>query len=220
MQIAKGFFAFFRPTKFAQKCRIRLEPPPRCTLPDRVFQRYVSMKYNFNQVISVMLLCSVFLTSFAPLSANCQNNSNLINGIYSNLSTACNIVAGSRIYTDLQNARYYLNQAQRLLKKNCVAHYFDRNLNRTIEKAKTQILWNDRSDALEYINRAMRIVENGAGKARQSHTGNNASTSSFNPAVVAVPAAIGLGALLARLFGGVSTRIPMPNIPGSVVRVH
>lgn len=176
-----------------------------------------------------MLICSFVFSFSAELFAGGNVSSSHINSIYWNLSSACNIVSGSQIYTDLQNARYYLSQAQRLLRKNGTYKCFDHRLMRTIEKAKTQILWNDREDAVEYICRAMQIVENGAGScpdnSNQGKSGNSYSSYSGNSgystgAMIAAPVVIGFGALLASWFGGFGNRIPMHNVPNSVIRVR
>ncbi|MFZ5950011.1 MAG: hypothetical protein ACOYXC_04875 [Candidatus Rifleibacteriota bacterium] len=177
------------------------------------------MKYSFYRVLSVVLVAAMTFSFSAPVFAGYEQN-NLINTIYSNLSTAHNIVAGSRIYTELQNARMYLSQAQRLLKKSGLVRCFDYRLMRCIDKAKTQILWNDRADALEHIAAAMHIVENGAGNICPSSSGNHSSGNSGLGLVVAAPVIFGLGALIANLFGGISTRIPMYNVPGSAIRVQ
>ncbi len=185
------------------------------------------MKRNLSKVLCLVLICSFVFSSLPQLFAGYYSQNDLINGIYSDLNNACNIVASGRAYTEIQNARPYLKHAQRLLKKQGVAHCFDRRLDRVIDNAKMEILWNNRHEALERINLAMRLVEN--------HSNSNCSQNSYNNgrsagrtaagAVIAAPVVVGFGALLVNIFrnfnwgqvSGTPTRVRMPNLPTSVV---
>lgn len=190
------------------------------------------MNRNFARVVSLFLVCSFVFSVCLPLSAgNCGLN-NQINAVYSDLTTAADIVANGQIYIEIQNARPYLSHAQRLLKKHRISRFFDHKLDRVIDKAKTNILWNDRSDALGYINSAIRMVRAGAGSVCSGQSnGKNTVVNSVNGsgagagALIAAPIAIGIGAVLVNIFrnfgwGGFGTRIRMPGIPGSVVTVR
>ncbi|NCB40169.1 MAG: hypothetical protein EOM80_15520 [Erysipelotrichia bacterium] len=187
------------------------------------------MKRNFSKVLCMLLVCS-FIFSFLPQAmAGNYNHNSLVNGIYSDLSTACNIVSCGRVYYEIQNARPYLKHAQRLLKKNGVLRCFSNKLDREIDDAKMEILWNNRQNAINHINLAMRIVES-ANTNECSRSSQNTRTSyrrSATGALIAAPVAVGLGTILVRFFrgfnwgqvSGTSTRIGRPNLPGSIVPV-
>lgn len=164
--------------------------------------------------------------------AGYYSQSDLVNGIYSDLNAACNIVASGRAYTEIQNARPYLSHAQRLLKKQGVSHCFERRLDRVIDSAKMEILWNNRHEALDSINRAMRIVEksnnNSCSQNHHSHHNGHSHGRTAAGALIAAPVAMGIGAVLVRIFrgfnwgqvSGTPTRVNMPNLPGSVIMVR
>jgi hypothetical protein len=182
------------------------------------------MKPNFCRVLSVLLVCSFVFSSFSPVFAGNYQSNCPMNKIYSSLHTAYNIVKGGMLYTDIQNARPYLSHAQRQLKNlNCSRHH-GRKLNREIDRAKTEILWNNRQDALARISCAIRMVENMHGQTSQAgHYNHNARSGAG--ILIAAPVAIGLGALLAGIFngfnwGGMNSRVTPPNMPGSVVPVR
>ncbi len=186
------------------------------------------MKRNFSRVLCLMLISSFILSCFPAAEAGyCHNN--LINAIYSDLNSACNIVGSGYAYTELQNARPYLSHAQRLLNQNGVSRCFDHRLHRVIDKAKMEILWNNRQDALDRIHTAIRMIE----RVNTGNAGNQNHNSSFGRtaagALIATPVAIGLGAVIARIFrgfnwgrvsGGTPTRINRPNLPGSIITVQ
>ncbi len=193
------------------------------------------MKRNFSKVLCLVLICSFVFSSLPQLFAGYYSQNDLINAIYSDLNSACNIVASGRAYTEIQNARPYLKHAQRLLKKQGVSHCFDHRLDRVIDNAKMEILWNNRHEALQRINLAMRLVENcNANACSQNnhyrtphHRGHSAGRTAAG-AVIAAPVAVGLGALLVNIFrnfnwgqvSGTSTRVRMPNIPSSIVPIR
>lgn len=185
------------------------------------------MKRNFSKMLCLVLICSFIFSSLPGAEAGYNN---LVNAIYSDLNSASNIVCGGYAYTELQNARPYLSHAERLLNKNGVSACFDHRLRRVIDQAKMEILWNNRQDALDRINTAIRMVENGTRGNNQStnnHTSYRGRTAAG--ALIAAPVAIGIGAVLARFFrgfnwgqvsGGISTRINRPNLPGNIVVVR
>ncbi len=186
------------------------------------------MKRNFSKVLCLVIICSFVFSSLPQAFAGYYSQNDLINAIYSDLNNACSIVAGGRAYTEIQNARPYLKHARRLLKKQGVSHCFDRRLDRVIDNAKMEILWNNRNEALERINLAMRLVENRTGNGcsqRNSYNNGRSNGRTAAGAIIAAPVAVGLGALLVNVFrnfnwgqvSGTSTRVRMPNIPGSVV---
>lgn len=190
------------------------------------------MKRNFSKVLCLVLICSFVLSSLPQLFAGYYSQNDLINAIYSDLNSACNIVASGRAYTEIQNARPYLKHAQRLLKKQGVSHCFDHRLDRVIDNAKMEILWNNRHEALQRINLAMRLVENRNANTssqnnrhRAPYHRNHSAGRTAAGAVIAAPVAVGLGALLVNIFrnfnwgqvSGTQTRVRMPNIPTSVV---
>lgn len=187
------------------------------------------MKRNFSRVLCLLLACSFILSSFPQAMAGYYSQSDLVNGIYSDLNAACNIVASGRAYTEIQIARPYLKHAQRLLQKQGVSHCFERRLDRVIDNAKMEILWNNRQNALDNISMAMRIVENSNSNScsqnNHSRYNNNSHRRTAAGALIAAPVAIGLGTVLARFFrgfnwgqvSGTPTRVNMPNIPGSVI---
>lgn len=193
------------------------------------------MKRNFSKVLCLVLICSFVFSSLPQLFAGYYSQNDLINAIYSDLNSACNIVASGRAYTEIQNARPYLKHAQRLLKKQGVSHCFDHRLDRVIDNAKMEILWNNRHEALQRINLAMRLVENcNANACSQNnhhrtphHRGHSAGRTAAG-AVIAAPVAVGFGALLVNIFrnfnwgqvSGTSTRVRMPNIPSSIVPIR
>ncbi len=196
--------------------------------PDVIKYEVKFMKRNFSKVICLMLISS-FIFSFFPAAEAGYCHNNLINAIYSDLNSASNIVCNGYAYTELQNARAYLSHAQRLLSKNGVSNCFDHRLNRVIDKAKMEILWNNRQDAQDRIHTAIRMVENvNTGNAgHQNHNGSFGRTAAG--ALIAAPVAISLGAVIARIFrgfnwgmvsGGTPTRINRPNLPGSIITVQ
>ncbi len=195
------------------------------------------MKPVFNRIVCVLLVCS-FVFSFLPVaSAGHYSHNDLVNAIYSDLNSACNIVASGRGYTETQNARPYLSHAQRLLKRHGGCNCFDSRLDRVIDNAKMEILWNNRHEALDRINIAIRMVENTCHRncsanrgwsSRHNHTGSAIRRSATAGAIIATPVAVGLGAVLVRFFrgfnwgqvSGTPTRVPRPNLPGSIINVR
>jgi hypothetical protein len=190
------------------------------------------MKRNFFRSLCIIMVAVFVLNSLTPAMAwwgdDNYSYSELVNGIYSHLCSARNIVANSMVYMDTQNARWHLKKADKLLNKRDIDRYFDRRLDRVIDKAKMEILWNNKYEALGHINHAMYIVEGGSYNVPMQKGGSansSASGSASTGAIVATAGAVGFGALLAGIFGGFnwggfSTNIPMPNVPGSAVRVH
>ncbi len=194
------------------------------------------MKRNFSKVLCMLLACSFVLSSFTQAFAGHYSHNNLVNTIYSDLNSACNIVSGGQSYTEIQNARPYLKHAQRLLSKQGVSNCFDRKLDRVIDNAKMEILWNNRREALDSISHAIRLVERinsnacsqNNGYQNNSYSNHSHRRSSAAGALIAAPVAVGLGAVLVNFFrgfnwgqvSGTPSRVAMPNLPGSVIRVR
>ncbi|MBU1106638.1 MAG: hypothetical protein KKB51_08240 [Candidatus Riflebacteria bacterium] len=184
------------------------------------------MKRNYSKVLSVLLICSFVLTSFSQVFAG-DNGYSCLNQIYSDLNTAYNIVNGGNFYTETQNARPYLSHAQKLLKRQPCARHLARSLDREIDKAKTEILWNNKHDAIARISCAIQMVENMNSRGTGSTQTNQHTNSSNSGAgsLIAAPVAIGLGAILVGIFKGFNwgysrTRVTPPRLPTSVVPVR
>lgn len=183
------------------------------------------MKRKYSKVLSVILLCSFVFSCFTQVYAG-EGSCNAINRAYTDLNTAYNIVNSGSFYTEIQNARPFLSHAERLLKRNACSSFNVRKITRVIDKAKSEILWNNRNEALGHIGCAMRMVEgmgNSSNQGNQSYN-NGHHTGSAVGAIIAAPVAIGLGALFAGLFSGnwgyIRTRVSPPRLPTSVVPVR
>jgi len=186
------------------------------------------MKRNSSRILSIVLLCSFVLSSFTQVFA--YGNDCSVNRIYTDLNTAYNIVNSGSFYTEIQNARPYISHAQKLLKRMPCSSHQTRKLDRVMDKAKTEILWNNKNDALNKIGCAMRMVENLSGGNSSNQGGHyygnsNSSNSGAGAALIAAPVAIGLGAILAGIFSGrnwgyIRTRVSPPRLPTSIVPVR
>ncbi len=186
------------------------------------------MKRNRSKVLSIILLCSFVFSSFAQVYAG-EGNCGVANRVYTDLNNAYNIVNSGQFYTDIQNARPFISHAQRLLKRQACSGYNVRKIDRILDKAKTEILWNNRHEAMSHISCAMRMVEgvsygNSGSQGSQSYNNGYRAGSTAAGAIIAAPVAIGLGALFAGLFSGnwgyIRTRVSPPRLPTSVVPVR
>jgi len=151
-----------------------------------------------------------------------------LSNIYSSLNTAYNIVNSGSFYTEIQNARPYLKHAEKLMKRQACSRNKTRKISRIIDKAKTEILWNNREEALAHIAHAMNLVENmgncGCRGNSSYDNGHRAGTVAAG-AIIAAPVAIGIGALFAGLFNGfnwgyIRTRVSPPRLPTTIVPVR
>ncbi|HAE37388.1 MAG TPA: hypothetical protein DCG57_01980 [Candidatus Riflebacteria bacterium] len=186
------------------------------------------MKRNYSKVLSIVLICSFVLSSFTQVFA--YGNDCSVNRIYNDLNNAYNIVNSGRLYTDIQNARPYISHAQKLLNRMPCSSHNTRKIDRVMDKAKTEILWNNKHDALNQIGCAMRMVENLSGSNSNSQGGHyngssNSSNSGTGAAMIAAPVAIGIGAALVGLFshfnwGYTRTRVSPPRLPATIVPVR
>ncbi|MBP7633102.1 hypothetical protein KBA41_02950 [Candidatus Ozemobacteraceae bacterium] len=159
------------------------------------------MKSLFRTVCCFVLIASLLFQAAPQVLAQSCDVYAVLNGAHAALEEARCAIACSTGYASLQVATRYLDQARSIVGNytfaGCYRHLAS-DLRRGIDKAKVQILWNDRGDALEIVVRLLRTVERAQANP-SAHARNNRSAAG---ALVAAPVAAGLGALLWGLFRG------------------
>lgn len=159
------------------------------------------MKSLFRTVCSFILIASLlFQAAPQALAQSCDVHA-VLNYAHAALEEARCAIACSTGYMSLQSATRSLDQARNIVGNDAFAGCYRRlasDLRRGIDKAKVQILWNDRGDALEIVLRLLRTVEQAQANPA-AHARNNRSAAG---ALIAAPVAAGFGALLWGFFRG------------------
>lgn len=162
------------------------------------------MKSIFRTICCFALIASLLFQAAPQVMAQSCDVYGVLNGAHAALEEARCAISCSNGYMTLQAATRHLDYAGRLVGNYSFTSCYPRlasELRRGIDKAKVQILWNDRGDALEIVHRLLRTVERAQANPA-SHTGR--SSSSGAGMLVAAPVAAGLGALLWGLFRGIN----------------
>jgi len=158
------------------------------------------VKSLFRTVCCFILIVSLLFQAAPQATAQSCDVYSVLNGAHAALEEARCAIACSTGYMSLQSATGYLDQAKRIVGNYAFAgcySYLASDLRRGIDKAKVQILWNDRGDALEIVHRLLRTIE-----SAQAHPAAHNRNRSSAGALVAAPVVAGFGALLWGLFRG------------------
>ena len=149
------------------------------------------MKRNIRSLCCFLVVA--MLLQVLPVQADqpcCPVYEDVLNRIYAHLDEARGMLCNGCGFWNLQSA------TRRLARSHPFASRFPRlasEIHHGIDKARTQVMWNDASDALRAVYRTMGKIERALANPGSNRGGD---TSISTGALLAAPVAVGLGALL------------------------